>query len=96
MDRNTNGKLEAWYSKEWNAEAKVFCPNEDYISDKLELPWFEMYLVAHCAAYYGKDAAINLLEQLIWDTIERNADIILSEGITIYDSNENPYRKLKI
>ena len=101
MDRNTTGKLEAWYSREWDAEAKMFCPQEDYISDKLEIPMFEMYLVAHCAAYYGKDAAIKLLVLSGCDYEELNMLInrvsdILDNGIPIYNHNEEYIKTLKL
>ena len=75
--------------------------NEDVISDRLELPIPELYFVAHCAAYYGKDAALDLCKTLLSNTSDLNevlawVDKVIDEGIDIYDESSDNYYHLKL
>ena len=93
IDRNTN---EMWYIKECDD-----IPNEYVVSDKLELPIPELYFVAHCAAYYGKDAALDLCKNLLANTSDLNEVLawiskVIDEGIEIYDGVNDDYYYLKL
>lgn len=90
MDTSTG---EMWY---WCTKA-----NEDFISDRLELPIPELYFVAHCAAYYGKDAALDLCKKLLANTSDLNellawVDKVIDEGIDIYDGFSDNHYHLKL
>lgn len=89
-DTNTG---EMWY---WCTKT-----NEDFISDKLELPIPELYFVAHCAAYYGKDAALDLCKTLLANTSDLNellawVDKVIDEGIDIYNGFSDSHYHLKL
>lgn len=98
IDTNTG---EMWYTKKWDDVCNMFGPNEDFISDRLELPIPELYFVAHCAAYYGKDAALDLCKNLLANISDLNELLawiakVIDEGINIYDGFSDNYYHLKL